>query len=112
MAQTWRITPLKVAVFRAADALLLPARLIRSKYEPPEKIERILVLEPWLIGDVVIATAALKALRGLFPDAHITLLAKGHARELLEQSPFVDDIIVYDLPWTARAAKYDPKRYD
>jgi heptosyltransferase-2 len=112
MAQTWRITPLKVAVFRAADALLLPARLVRSKYRSPEKIGRILVLEPWLIGDVVIATAALKALRGLFPDAHITLLAKEHARELLEHSPFVDEIVVHDLPWTARTGKYDLKRYD
>lgn len=112
MAQTWRITPLKVAVFRAADALLLPARLVRSKYKSPDRIERILVLEPWLIGDVVIATAALKALRGMFPDAHITLLAKDHARELLEHSPLVDEIIVYDLPWTARTDKYDLKRYD
>ena len=112
MAQTWRITPLKVAVFRAADALTLPARLVRSKYKSPDKIERILVLEPWLIGDVVIATTALKALRGLFPDAHITLLAKEHARELLEHSPFVDEIVVCDLPWTARTDKYDLKRYD
>ena len=112
MAQTWRITPLKVAVFRAADALLMPARLIRSKYRLPERIERILVLEPWLIGDVVIATAALKALRDLFPDARITLLGKDHARDLLRHSPFVDDIVVYDLPWTARTGKYDPDRYD
>ena len=112
MAQTWRITPAKVAVFRAVDALLTPARLVRSKYASPEKIERILVVEPWLLGDVVIATAALKALRGLFPNAHITLLGKQHASDLLQNSTLADEVIVYDLPWTARTSKYDLKRYD
>lgn len=112
MAQTWRVTPGKVAIFRSIDVLISPLRLLRSRGSKPQGIERILVLEPWLLGDVVIATAALRALRDLFPSAEITLLGKAHAAELLGGSGLVDDVIVCDLPWTARSAKYDPRRYD
>ncbi|HEX6573358.1 MAG TPA: glycosyltransferase family 9 protein, partial [Gemmatimonadaceae bacterium] len=35
-----------------------------------------------------------------------------HAAELLRHSGLADDVVVYDLPWTALYAKYDPRRYD
>jgi ADP-heptose:LPS heptosyltransferase len=112
MAQTWRVTPGKIAIFRSIDALMSPLRLLQSSARAPQRIERILVLEPWLLGDVVIATAALRALRDLFPSAELTLLGKHHAAELLGGSGLVDDVIICDLPWTAKTAKYDPRRYD
>lgn len=75
-------------------------------------VERILVLELWHMGDVVIATSALQCLRRMYPTAEITLLAKEHARELLESSDVVDDIVTFDFPWTATEHKYSPSRYD
>src|SRR4029078_3703840 len=62
--------------------------------------ERILVSELWHIGDVVIAMPFLAALRALFPAARITLLAKSHARETLENTGPVDEIVSFDFPWT------------
>lgn len=112
MAETWRVTRAKVATFRAIDAVLSPLQLFRAKSSAPDAIKSILVLEPWLIGDVVIATAALRALREMFPEATLTLLGRQHAAELLEHSGLVDDVVVYELPWTARSRKYDPRRYD
>jgi len=111
VAQTWRVTPAKVFTFRLIDALGKPLRPLLSPKRGSKKVERILVIEPWLIGDLVIATAALRALRHLYPSAHITVLGKAHAKELLEHSGLADDVIVAELPWTARAAKYDPRRY-
>ena len=89
-----------------------PLKPVLSRQPKSGDIRRILVLEPWHIGDVVIATAALRALRSLFPEAHITLLGKTHAEELVRHSDLVDEVIVFDLPWTSKHSKYDPKRYD
>src|SRR5688500_1344460 len=112
MAQTWRVTPKKVAAFRFLDALSLPVRPFLRGRRTPGEIRSILVLEPWHIGDVVLATPALRALRARFPAARITLLGKQHAEELLRHSGLVDDVIVFDIPWTAKTGKYSPGRYD
>jgi ADP-heptose:LPS heptosyltransferase len=72
----------------------------------PKFFERILVIEPWNIGDVILATPILRALRRRYPKARISILARPHGRELLEGSGLVDDVIVFDLPWTAQTNKY------
>jgi len=64
------------------------------------------VIEPWNIGDVVLSTVMLAELRSRYPRARISLLAKVHAIELLKESPLVDEIIPFDLPWTAQRNKY------
>ncbi len=112
MAQTWRVTPGKVAMFRAIDALSLPLRPFIRKSAASGDIRNILVMEPWYIGDVVLATPALRALRSKFPNARISLLGKQHAEELLRHSDLVDEVIVFDVPWTAKQSKYSPSRYD
>src|SRR5688572_25169761 len=113
MAQTWRITPRKVATFRLIDALCLPLRLLlRRRRRPTGEIRNILVVEAWHIGDVVLATPLLLALRKRFPEARIALLGKQHAEELLRHSGLVDEVIVFDFPWTAKTAKYHPRRYN
>jgi len=63
-------------------------------------------MEPWNIGDVVLATPFLRALRRLYPGASISLLGKQHAQVILEGSGLVDEVIVCDLPWTASQNKY------
>jgi heptosyltransferase-2 len=112
MAQTWRVTPAKVAIFRTIDALALPVRPFIRKKSPTGEVRSILVMEPWQIGDVVLATPALRALRARYPGARISLLGKKHAEELLRNSGLVDEVIVFDLPWTAKQSKYAPSRYD
>src|ERR1700694_5824894 len=72
----------------------------------PHSVERILVIEPWNIGDLILATPLLRDLRKRHPRAEICILAKSHARELLDRSGLVDEVIVCDLPWTADKNKY------
>ncbi len=115
MAQTWRVTSAKQAAFRVIDAAGSPLRPLLSPRPPrTAPVRNILVIEPWFIGDLVLATPILRALGEKFPEARITLFGKQHAVELLENSGLVDDIIVFDLPWTASGTrkKYDPRRYD
>ena len=51
------------------------------------------MVEFWNIGDVVLATPFLAALRERFPGASITLLGQPHAAEILADSDLVDEVI-------------------
>ncbi|CAN5142249.1 lipopolysaccharide heptosyltransferase II [soil metagenome] len=116
MAQTRTITPAKLRKLAALDLALRPILAFAPRPGPaPRGIfapERILVVEIWGLGDVVLATPALAELRERFPSAGITLLAKPKARELLAESGLVDDVIAVDFPWTACERKFAPSRYD
>ena len=81
MARTWPVTRRKRAVLAAFDAVAGPLSsvILREKRNPaPPEVRKILVLELWHMGDVVLATPALKKLRVLFPDSRITLMEKYH----------------------------------
>ncbi len=64
----------------------------------PGAVKRILVRSTNWIGDAVLATPALAALRAGFPQAKITLLAKPAVAELLQCHPAIDDIALYRDP--------------
>jgi len=109
MAQTWPFSGRRRALLRVADfaGRLITRPFGRSVTNPlPQFVERILLIEPWNIGDVVLATPILRELRRRYPKGRISILARAHGRELLEGSGLVDDVIVFDLPWTAQTNKY------
>jgi ADP-heptose:LPS heptosyltransferase len=97
-------------MLRVADSLgraaVSPFRRPSGAERSGQSVERILVIEPWNIGDVVLATPLLRALRMRYPKSEICLLGKAHARDLLDRSGLVDEVIVWDLPWTADKNKY------
>jgi len=55
--------------------------------------ERILVMAPSWVGDVVMATPAIRALRLRYPRARITALARQAGADVLEHNPHLDRII-------------------
>ena len=64
----------------------------------PDKTEkrtdqRIVLIRPCCIGDVVLATAALSALRRGYPDAHITWAVGGWSRRAVDYHPALNDIL-------------------
>lgn len=65
-------------------------------YEETLKSHRILLIKLGAIGDVVLVTPSLKAIRKRFPESHITLLVGRDSFELIQNCPYVDDLIVYD----------------
>lgn len=56
-------------------------------------VRRILVVELWNIGDVVLLLPFLAQLRSVFPSASISLLARPHAREILDGTGLVDEYL-------------------
>ncbi|HQP09792.1 MAG TPA: glycosyltransferase, partial [Candidatus Omnitrophota bacterium] len=57
----------------------------------------ILVIKIGSLGDVVLATAALKAIRKKFSEAKIHCLVGKESRKILHHCPHLDGIIVYDV---------------
>lgn len=60
------------------------------------KIKKILIRGTNWIGDAVLTTPALAAVRQKFPDAEISILVKPWVAGLFENSPDIDRIIIYD----------------
>ena len=61
-------------------------------------IRKILVRVNNWIGDVVMISPAMRALRNRFPRAEITLLAKTWVLDALRGSPYYDRLLEYDRP--------------
>lgn len=71
---------------------------LAARSAPPTAVEngdvrQILVVELWNIGDVVLVLPFLAQLRAIFPGAAITLLARPHARVILEGTGLIDKFI-------------------
>ncbi|WP_119154898.1 lipopolysaccharide heptosyltransferase II [Caldimonas tepidiphila] len=52
------------------------------------------------LGDVVMSTPAFAAVRHTLPQARLTLLASRSGAAALAHVPMLDDVIVYDAPWS------------
>ena len=73
-------------------------------YEEASATLRIVVIKLSAIGDVVLITPSLRALRARFPKAHLTVVVGREGRELLQRCPYVDSLVVFDrerdgTPW-------------
>jgi lipopolysaccharide heptosyltransferase II len=66
-------------------------------YEELLRSKNILVIKIGSLGDVVLVTASLKALRKKFPEAKIHVLVGKESRKILQNCPYLDGIIVYDV---------------
>ncbi len=60
---------------------------------PPEHPQRIVLIRPCCIGDVVLATATLKALRRRYPQAQITWAIGRWSRAAIADHPLLDDLL-------------------
>ena len=61
-----------------------------------ERIERIVVRGTNWVGDAVMTVPALRALRQLLPEAHITLATRPWAEGLFAGADFIDDLLLYE----------------
>lgn len=72
---------------------------------------RILVLEYWNLGDIVMESPFLHNLRVQYPTAHIAIFTSPKCAELLKDQGLVDEMIVVRVPWAqhySRWRKYNP----
>ena len=57
---------------------------------------KILIVEVNWLGDVLFSTAAIRSLRRRFPDSFISCLIVPRVREVLEDNPNINEIIIND----------------
>ncbi len=78
--------------------------------------QSILVIQLRRLGDVILTTPALEALKKKFPDAKLDFLVEAPGAEAVAGHPAIDEVLVYDadgiagaLSWALkiRARKYD-----
>lgn len=63
------------------------------------RARRILVSRLDNLGDVILATPAIHAIRESLPEARITLHASPSGAQVAALNPDVDDVVVYQAPW-------------
>jgi len=78
----------KVLYAPATDTI--PAHVQRTP------VKRILVARTDRIGDVLLATPVLQALRQAYPQAYIAMMVAPACRDIVAGNPFIDDVLVYD----------------
>jgi len=59
-------------------------------------MRRIVIVRTDRIGDVVLSTPVIQALRRAYSDAFIAMMVAPHARELVEGNPSLNEVIVFD----------------
>lgn len=62
-----------------------------------EKTDRIAVIKTGAIGDVLMSTPMLRALRKAKPEAEITYIVGRQSASVLEKNPNIDRILVFDV---------------
>jgi lipopolysaccharide heptosyltransferase II len=68
-------------------------------------VDRILLIRPDHLGDLLFTTPAIRLLRGAFPQAHITYLIGPWSKAVVENNPNIDDIALCPFPGFTRQKK-------
>ncbi|MCX5703868.1 MAG: lipopolysaccharide heptosyltransferase II [Candidatus Omnitrophica bacterium] len=79
---------------RVQEILILP----RPSSLVPQRsdFKRILIVRTDRIGDVLLSTPVIKALRENYPDAYIAMMVSPYAKDIIDGNPYLDEVIIYD----------------
>ena len=90
--------PLCISTIRPYDVLLAVRLILEGQQSPPaqDKYKRILVVRTDRIGDVLLSTPVLQALRDYYPMSYIAMMVSPATQEILDGNPYLDRIIVFD----------------
>jgi heptosyltransferase-2 len=62
----------------------------------PKKVRKLLIRGTNWVGDAVMSIPAMRAVRQVFPSAHISLLVRPWVRDVYSRVDFVDEVLEYD----------------
>jgi len=83
--------------------LFLPFNILNHKL--PKNITNILIIRLDHIGDIIYSTVVLENIKNTYPQAKITFLTSGAGKEIIENNPNVDNLIIFNAPWFNRKEK-------
>jgi len=63
---------------------------------------RVLFFRPDHIGDVLLTTPVMRALKSALPECSLTVAVGSWAKPVIEHNPCIDDIVEIDCPWLRR----------
>jgi ADP-heptose:LPS heptosyltransferase len=69
--------------------------------------QRILLLQLYHLGDVILTTPTIRAARLAFPDARIDFVTSALGAQALEANPHIDNVLVKPSFWSVTRARYD-----
>jgi lipopolysaccharide heptosyltransferase II len=70
-------------------------------------VGKVLVVRLDNLGDLLMTTPAIAAIRHSLPSVHITLLASPSGAAVAQHVPVIDDVIAFDAPWVKSRAVQD-----
>ena len=80
-------------------------RAAAKKPLPVSDVPRILLILPDHLGDMVLTTPVLDALKQHVPNAHITMMVGPWSSEIVARHPAIDRLLVYPFPGFRRASQ-------
>lgn len=69
-----------------------------------KNFERILIIRLDRIGDVLLSTPVIKALRNAYPKSHIAMMVRPYSKDVVEGNPCLNEVILYDKDKECRTA--------
>ncbi|MDP3732673.1 MAG: lipopolysaccharide heptosyltransferase II [Candidatus Omnitrophota bacterium] len=86
-------------LIKAEDALKQARRILIPNTEhrtPNTEYKRILIVRTDRIGDALLSTPVIKALRDSYPNAYIAAMVSPYAKDIVDGNPYLDGVIIYD----------------
>lgn len=72
-----------------------------------QDVHRVLAVRLDNIGDVIMLGPALRALKAVFPAAHLTLMASSAGSQVAPMLPWVDDVLTWRAVWQEIKGSFD-----
>jgi heptosyltransferase II len=89
-----RVSPAEV--IRQVRNVLSGANDQSAEFPEPDKYKRILIVRTDRVGDVILTTPVIKALRDAYPGAYLAMAVRPYTKVIVEGNPYLDEVIVYD----------------
>ena len=59
-------------------------------------MKKILITRTDRMGDVLLSTPALRAIREAYPDSYIAVMVRPYTKDCVEGNPYINEVIIYD----------------
>lgn len=89
---------------------LMVSKIFSNRGQPYPK--KILIIELWGIGDLIMMGTILKPLKNNYPHAEISLLSKTYGDTLFRDAGQISKFIEFYFPWTHFKSKYKFWKWD
>jgi heptosyltransferase-2 len=83
------------SVLNSKSEILNSKQTLNPKLKVPN-LKRILIVRTDRVGDVLLSTPVISALRLAYPQAYIAMMTSPYAKEIVEANPYLDEVIIYD----------------